>query len=93
MIDIIDMDSGTKLQHVVNVNPDTGEVVCAHWPLRMKLGNGFGDPEMDTYTIKFRSIYPIYAGRFQPYLVHCYGRKLSCTEMVAPLVKLLTGRQ
>lgn len=69
--DTIDMDSGAKLRHVVRVDPESGEVVCAHWPLRASLSK---PGEIDTHTVRFRSIYPIYAGRFHPYLVHCYGR-------------------
>lgn len=70
--DVIDMDSGTKLLHVVRIDPEACEVECAHIPVRERLGS---DGELDTYKIGFRSVYPIYAGRFKPYFVHCYGRK------------------
>lgn len=79
--DIIDMDNGIKLQYVISINPESGEVICACWPLRESLRT---PGEIDTYTIQFRSIYPIYAGSFRPYLVHCYGRQMQENKQCAP---------
>lgn len=62
------MDSGEKLEYVMSIDADKGEVVIAHQPLRAR-----GD-ELDTYKLRFRSIYPIYGGGFRACLFHCYGQ-------------------
>lgn len=58
-----------QLNHVVSVDTETAEVEVAHQPVRP---NHRG--EIDTYTVKFSSIYPIFAGSASPLLFHCYGR-------------------
>lgn len=69
--DIICMDTGEKLQRVTRIDIEQGIVWRHHVPLRQSLSN----PEaLDEYPTRFASIYPIYAGAFRPYLVHCYGR-------------------
>ena len=69
--DIICMDTGERLRHVTSIDVEAGIVWRAHQPLRMSLADR---DQVDTYPTRFRSVYPIYAGAFRPYLVHCYGR-------------------
>lgn len=68
--DIVDMDNNTKLKLVTRIDVEGGVVWRGFDPARRDLMDG-GFAE---YPTRFRSIYPIHAGRFQPYLVHCYGR-------------------
>lgn len=65
---VYDVDRREKLGHVMSVDIDAGEVRCAHQPLRL-----VGD-EVQVFTVRFRSIYPIWAGSPRPVLFHCYGR-------------------
>ena len=65
---VYDVDSREKLYAVMSVDIDAGEVRCAEQPLRL-----VGD-EVQVFTMRFRSIYPIWAGSPCPVLFHCYGR-------------------
>lgn len=64
-----DVEGRRQINHVMSVDTETGEVTRVHQPIR---SNGRG--EIDTYTERFRSIYPIFAGERVPQLFHCYGR-------------------
>ncbi len=64
---VYDVDLKEELQQVVSVDDSAGEV-CLHKPI--KLENG----EFLCYTLKFRSVYPIYGGEHAPVMFHCYGR-------------------
>lgn len=65
-----DVDSRTELQEVYSIDTDSGEVACGHLPVRLKPGTD----DLDTYTLRFRSIYPLGADEFgRPCLFHCYG--------------------
>lgn len=66
---VYDVDSVEKLKAVMSIDTDTGEVVCAHQPYRVNHLK-----EVDTFTLRFRSIHPIFAGGLYPCLYHCYGR-------------------
>jgi len=66
---VYDVDTRQKLAQVMSVDIDAGEVVCAHDPIRL-----VGD-EVDTFKVKYRSVYPIYGGKPWPQLFHCYGRQ------------------
>ena len=62
---VVDVDKRETLKMVMTINTETGEVECYHQPF---------DVFCQTYTIKFRSIYPIYGGSPVPGMFHCYGR-------------------
>lgn len=64
-----DVESRRQINHVMSVDTETGEVTRICQPIRP---NHLG--EADTYTERFRSIYPIFAGSHLPQLFHCYGR-------------------
>lgn len=65
---VYDVDRVERLALVISVDTGTGEVVCAYFPVRTD-GN-----RVATFTLKFRSIYPISGGSPWPCLFHCYGR-------------------
>lgn len=66
---VYDVDAKAKLDHVLEVDAATGEVVRAHMPLRL-VGN-----EIATYTERYQTIHPIYGDQPTPQLFHCYGRQ------------------
>lgn len=66
--DVWDVDDKIKMTYVMSVDTDAMTVTCAQRPLRVA-----GD-EIATYQIRYRSIYAIYGGNYQPCLFHCYGR-------------------
>lgn len=66
---VYDVDTKQQITHVLWVDADAGEVACAHDPVRL-----VGD-EIDTYKVRFRSIYPIWGGSPTAVLFHCYGRQ------------------
>lgn len=68
---VFDVDSKEKIDHVMEVDTCSGELLCVSMPLRV---NASGDG-VETRTVKFRSIYPIYGGNIFPGLFHCYGRQ------------------
>ena len=65
---VYDVDRMERLEWVLSLDSGSGEVVCAHKPLQCL------DGKVLTYKLKFRSVYPIYAGEHWPILFHCYGR-------------------
>jgi hypothetical protein len=67
---VYDVQGAELLKAVMAIDTDTGEVVCAHQPYRPNHLN-----EVDSFTIRFRSIHPIFAGGLCPCLFHCYGRQ------------------
>lgn len=66
---VADVEARLFFQSVMSVDVDAGEIELVHQPLRM-VGN-----EIVTYKVRYRSIYPIYAGQMRPVLFHCYGRQ------------------
>lgn len=79
-----DVEGRKRIDHVISVDTERGEVECAHYPIRLKPDAAKvadwqppapypDDDEIDTYVVKFRSIAPIYAGSHTPLLFHCYG--------------------
>lgn len=66
---VIDVEAMTQLERVLRIDTASGEVVCAHQPARVDHRG-----ELQTVTLRFRAIHPIYAGQLQPCLFHCYGR-------------------
>ena len=67
---VYDVDTGEVIRHVMLIDMDKLEVVQASQPLRVNLlGNA-----IETESIRFRSIYPIFGGQWRPQLFHCYGR-------------------
>lgn len=70
--DVICMDTGERLTRVTRIDVECGVVWRGYDPVRLDLLTGDRFAEYPTH---FRSIYPIHAGSFRPYLVHCYGRK------------------
>lgn len=68
--EVYDIEAKKKLEHAYEVNTETGEVQAWHWPLRLS-----ADREtVEHYTLRFTTIYPIFGGRTDPVLFHCYGR-------------------
>jgi hypothetical protein len=65
---VYDVDTVRRVDYVMSVDTDAGEVVRAHYPLRL-----VGD-EVSTYTERYRTVHPIFGGQPFPQLFHCYGR-------------------
>ena len=65
---VVDIDTKAEIKHVFSVDTQKGEVVCAHMPLRVTPAH-----EVETYTLRYRHIAPIYGGSPSPCLFHCYG--------------------
>lgn len=70
---VTDVEAGRRIDRVMSVNTDTGEVECYHYPYRIKPGTD----QVETYTERFRTIHAIHTIRGlerKPVLFHCYGR-------------------
>lgn len=67
---VYDVEKREKLHRVVTVDTQTGIVTMHHEPLRL---NATRDA-VETFEARFESIYPIFGGRTNPVLFHCYGR-------------------
>lgn len=65
---VYNVDTKEKVMRVMSIDTDRNVVVCVSDPCEIA-----ADGTLATYEIKFRSIYPIYGGRFLPDLFHCYG--------------------
>ena len=65
---VFDVDRIERLDQVISVDTDAGEVICCHKPIRIV------DGVVAQYPIKFRSIYAIRGLDQLPGLFHCYGR-------------------
>lgn len=65
-----DIEAAEQIRKVNSVDTDVGIVTAFHWPLRRTTE---GD-ELETYEVRFATIYPIYGGGKRPCLFHCYGR-------------------
>lgn len=65
---VYDVDTCEKIGQVISIDTQAGEVLCAYFPIRVV------DDRVDTYTIRYRTIYPIFGGSPWPGLFHCYGR-------------------
>lgn len=76
-----DIEGRRRIDHVMSVDTETGEVECAYWPIRLK-----PDPkpwhapmveshldEVDTFVMRFHGIAPIFGGADSPQAFHCYG--------------------
>ena len=66
-----DVDTGEKLAYVLEVNTKSGWVKVAHNPIRITPDG----KSIMSERIRFRSIYPIWAGQGMPVMFHCYGRQ------------------
>ena len=64
-----DVEGRRRIDHVMALNTETGEVEVALWPPRPTADGS----RIETETLRFRSIAPIYAGWVTPQLFHCYG--------------------
>ena len=84
---VMDVDAKQRIDRVLMVNTKTGAVVVGTNPYRP---DHKGSIERET--IYFDSVYPIFGGRTSPTLFHCYGRKRSMAEVVAPVVAMMQGR-
>lgn len=67
---VTDVEAGRRLERVMSVNTETGEVECCHHPFRIKPGT----QDVDTYIERYSSIHPIRGMERLPVLFHCYGR-------------------
>lgn len=67
---VTDVEARRRIDRVMSVNTDTGEVECCHYPYRSRPGTD----QVDTYTERFRAIHPICGMERNPVLFHCYGR-------------------
>ena len=65
-----DMDAGERIDRVLKVDAKNGWIMVGHNPVRLSLDGR----RVIGYRIRFRSIYPIFAGQGTPVLFHCYGR-------------------
>lgn len=66
-----DVDTKEKINHVMAIDIEKNHVECSYYPIRMHPDI---DDEIETFIIKFSSIYPIYGGGDRPCMFHCYGR-------------------
>jgi len=67
---VYEVEPVRRLESVVSVDIEAGEVVMHRIPLRL---NAAGDA-VESYSERFRSIYPIFGNDVTPCLFHCYGR-------------------
>ena len=67
---VYDVDRIELIGQVLTVDVDAGEVECRYKPLRLN----HDGTEVDTFKVRFQTIYPICAGSHKPTLFHCYGR-------------------
>jgi hypothetical protein len=65
---VYDVDTCEKIVQVISIDTQAGEVLCAYFPTRVV------DDDVETYTIRYRAIHPIFGGSPWPVLFHCYGR-------------------
>ena len=63
-----DIETKRKIGQVMLIDTGLNEVVVGLTPFRL---NHLG--EIETETIKFRSIYPLFGGGLYPVAFHCYG--------------------
>lgn len=65
-----DVESGASIGRVMEINTKNGWIKVCHAPARLT-------PQGDVLTerIRFRSIYPIWAGQSKPVMFHCYGKQ------------------
>lgn len=68
---VYDVDTKEKINDVISVDTELKQVECFYNPIRVHPDI---DNEVETFVIKFASIYPIYGGGDRPCLFHCYGR-------------------
>jgi hypothetical protein len=64
-----DIQSGERFKRVQSVDTDTGVVEIYHDPLQL---DAYG--EIYKYAVKFKSIWPIYAGHLYPVMFQCSER-------------------
>ena len=83
---VYDADTKQRIDRVVAINANAGWVQVAEQPLRVTAHG-----HIATRRIRFASIYPIFGWRTAPTLFHCYGRKQSMAEVVAPVVAMMQG--
>ena len=83
---VYDVDTKEEIGHVVAINPGAGWVQVAEQPVRATAHG-----HIDTRRIRFASIYPIKGRESRPVLFHCYGRKRTMAEVVAPVVAFMKG--
>ena len=84
---VYDVDTKQRIDQVVAINANAGWVQVAEHPLRAT-----AHEHIATRRIRFASIYPIKGREHRPVLFHCYGRRRSMTEVVAPVVAMMQGR-
>lgn len=65
-----EVDTKLRIERVMQVDTDKNEVQAALHPYRLT----HDGESVETETIRYRSIYPIYAGSTKPCAFHCYGR-------------------
>lgn len=64
-----EVETNTRIERVVQVDTDTNVIQVSRDPAQLDEHG-----ELLTDTIRFRTIYPIYAGSVTPCAFHCYGR-------------------
>jgi len=65
---VFDVDTKQEIKHVSSIDTEAMDLICYEQPFRVHHDHAA------TYTIKYRAIHPIYAGRPWPCLFHCYGK-------------------
>lgn len=66
---VYDVDAMQEIKQVVHIETDTGYVEYHPLPCAI-IDNDY----IQTKSMRYRSIYPIYGGYDRPCLFHCYGR-------------------
>lgn len=69
---VYDVDTKARIDSVVSIDTEAGEVRCHYQPIRIDVVK----QEAETFAIRYRSIHAISgAGQARrPCLFHCYGR-------------------
>ena len=84
---VYDVDAKERIDQVVAINAKAGWAQVAEQPLRVTAHD-----HIATRRIRFASIYPIKGRENRPVLFHCYGRKRTMAEVVAPVVEFMQGK-
>ena len=67
---VYDIEGREKIEKVMTVDVAAGEVVCVASPIRLD----WTGKKVESDTLRFKMIYPIYGTAPTPKQFHCYGK-------------------
>lgn len=67
---VFNVDTKERIDHVLSVDTHTGELEICCQPTRLHPAD---DSRVETCSLKFRAIHPIFSGGRLPCMFHCYG--------------------